>query len=227
MALWGAGNALRGERAMVDPCRRLGGLKGAVHGGCPALAQLVHQVHGIPGAVLLREAGGVHLAGGAEEVRVGVLGAGLVDAEVRDHAPGDQVLLDPGAEQGQPGLGGEFDRQADLDLTCNPTVDPGLGGLHRIPEGGAVEEVGRGLVGGQDLRVDHAGLAGVVVDQAGAGISEDGAGAVGRSVDRRPPLGAGEGLDAEVEIGHGRGVGRGRCRGGLSPTCRTTNRRFV
>ena len=129
------------------------------------------------------ESGGRQRAGGQQDVGVGVVRIVEVDAEVRDHALGDEFALDEVAEQRDLFGAGELDGQADFDLARDLGILALLRGLDRVPQALAVEYPVGCAIGREDFGVLDAALAAVVVGDAGSLFVEQRSRAVGRGGD--------------------------------------------
>lgn len=188
----GAGESLFalgvGQRLVVGASQRLGGLdgegaaiepeverlQGVVGVDLPGGAQVADALGGGEGAVLPGgEAVGlprIERPVGEHDVGVGlglaVQRMGGVDGEIGDDAAGGELLADEGADELDLVVAAELAGQSHQDLAGGDGIAPLLGGVEMIPESLPLACPVRRLVRGDDLGMDDAALAGIVVEQS-------------------------------------------------------------
>ena len=193
---------------MVDPQRVARPLQGGVAVLRPGFPPVLQHCHGVPVAVLGGEAVRIDLAGGQQDMGVVVaLVAGQprrMERDVRDHAPIHEGPLAEGADQRDPLRVAQLGRQRHPDLAGELAVLAGLGGLHPVPQRGAVMDPVRRVGRGEDFDMGDPAAGAVVEVEPGARIVDQLAGAVGRRPRGAAPGRAGNHRSPQMIDRHGR-----------------------
>lgn len=220
-----ASNALRFQRAVVDPLGAFGISQRLIDGNRPFFPPQFKQGAVVPGAFLVAESGAVRFQGAQSEhdmsVRLifAVRGFGTVQGEIRHHAPIHKLFFDKRAHELQTLLMRQFSREGEFYFTGKLSVLAIFRKFDGIPELCPVTDPYRCIFWDKYFGMKDPLLASVVEGSACAGVCKPLSGtirggvgggvspaAVGGAGERALPFAASDDLGAQVVNRHGVGA---------------------
>lgn len=170
---------LRNQAPMINPCVVPRPFQGKIGLILPGGAPFPQQRAAVPFSCFhLVQARFRRLTQGEHDMRMKILwmiatrGHGVMQSEVRHHAPAGELGADIRLHQLTPCLSTQFVRQGKVDFTGELRVGAALHPLHRVPQLLAVGQPQRPTLGHDDLAVGDALLAAVILRLAAACVMQ-------------------------------------------------------
>jgi len=129
---------------------------------------------------------------------VAFLGDGMVDRDIGDHTPRNELLGHEAAQQPNPLSVRKLMWQRQIDFAGKLGVDPLLHRLDGIPEPLSVRQPRRTTLRKQDFGMGHAPPTAIVRHPTILPVAEPNAGPIGRRRNRRTPFGSSDDLHREM-----------------------------